>query len=278
MKKSRGNSLPFIILFIVHTSMIIFTFTKKKKDRKSLLLLLFSNIGFAYLFEYIVLNLFKGYRYKPNLLKNRHLDNIFGAILSQAVFVPFTSLFITAFNLGLKYKIGFTLYFALIEKIFLKLKIYKNYWWKTLYTSLVIPCYFMISDFWYKHLKKGTPYILFVSLFNCIMVTGVNILYVLAVVRKFKFGLGLFHSWKEHFKIAPLYSILLSLVATCLIWVQGWLAKISIFLFAILLDLIIKKKGIVKSNFDKKGINILVHFIMIFLSNKYKHLIDSHRQ
>ena len=59
-----------------------------------------SNIGLAYLLEFFVLNIFKGYRYKPRVMKKKYFDNILGAILSQAIFVPFTAVFLTTLKIG----------------------------------------------------------------------------------------------------------------------------------------------------------------------------------
>lgn len=84
----------------------------KRKIKKQLFTLLMSNIGLAYLFEFFVLNLFTAYTYKPGILKNAHLDNIFGAILSQAIFVPFTAVFLTARKVGWIGKLLSGVYFS----------------------------------------------------------------------------------------------------------------------------------------------------------------------
>lgn len=275
--KKRIHKFPFLILFMIHSVFLLFAFYKNR-DRKTLFISLLSNISFAYLFEYFVLNLFQGYRYKPRILKKNYPDNILGAILSQAIFVPFTAIFITAFQLGWKIKIAFGIYFGLIENLFIRLKIYKHYWWKTMYTVILIPCYFYISDQWYKYIKNGTPIVLFISLFNCIMVTGVNILFIMANLRKFRFGLGEYYSWKEHFRIAPLYSIILSLFTTVVIKEKGWISRIKVFIFAKVLDLFIKKNKLVKDNFHNHIENISIHIFIIYLSVLYKKWINEYKE
>ncbi len=52
--KKRRNFIPFLILFIIHASLLGFSFYKSK-NKKHLFTLLMSNIGLAYLFEFIVL-------------------------------------------------------------------------------------------------------------------------------------------------------------------------------------------------------------------------------
>ncbi len=158
MKKRRHlinrNSVPFLILALIHF-ILLFPLIQKKRNKNTWILLL-SNIGFAYLFEYFVLNLFKAYRYKPSVFKKRYFDNIFGAILSQGVFVPIASTFLTVFQKDWKWKACFSLFYFLIEKLFLRLKIYKENWWSPVYTFILILCYFILSDFFFKGLKAPT--------------------------------------------------------------------------------------------------------------------------
>lgn len=272
MSRKRNNKYPFIILLVIHTSLLLFTFLKKK-DRKSLAVLLFSNMGFAYLFEFIVLNIFQAYNYKPRILKKRYQDNILGAILSQAVYIPFAALFITAFQLKWKGKVFFVTYFYIVERTFEKLRVYKTIWWRPLITTILLPVYFSLSDYWYKHLRNGTRFVLLSSLFLAIMGTGVNILFLGAVFRNFRFGRGLIHSWKEHFIIAPLYCISLSLFTTWSIQREGWLGKARALLFALGVDWILYRRGIVKINFKIPFLNVLTHVLMIFLSKYYSKLI-----
>ena len=236
----------------------------KKKDKHTLFISLLSNISFAYLFEYLVLNLFQGYHYKPRFLKNPRLDNIFGAVLSQAIYVPSTSLFLTAFRANWGIRMIFVIYFVTIEYIFIKLKIYKTKWWSPFFTFIGIPIHFFLSDLWYKYLKKGTPLVLSISLFNMIVVTSSNILFLLAVLRKFKFGIGSYHTWYEHFVITPLYSILFSVVATSTLKVGDWSSKVKVFLFALLLDTIARKNNILNKN---SLVMIVAHICVIYASS-----------
>jgi FlaA1/EpsC-like NDP-sugar epimerase len=144
-KNSQYNKVPYIILLIIHGLLLFYTFYKNK-DRKTLLVLWLSIIGFAHNFDYVVLVLLKGYKYIPKFLKQKDFDNILGAIFSQSIYVPSTALFITSFRLGWKIKVLFGVYFAIIERLFLRLGIYYNNWWSTLYTLFFTPIYFFISD------------------------------------------------------------------------------------------------------------------------------------
>lgn len=272
MKRKKYNKYPFILLFVIHISLLLFTFIRKR-EKKQLFVLLLTNMGFAYLFEYVILNIFQSYKYKPKIIKSRYLDNIFGAILSQAVYIPFTSIFITGFNLGWKVKAFFVIYFNLIERLFIKLKVYQTNWWRPYFTTMLLPIYFTLSDKWYEHLKKGTPFVLLISHFFSIMVTGVNIIYFVALTGYFRFGRGLFHTWKEHFIIAPLYTITLSIFTTWSLQRTGWLGQARTLLFAICLDWLLYRSGTVKIKIRIPYLNVLIHILMIFLSNQYNKLI-----
>ena len=207
-------------------------------------------MGFAYLLEYIVLNLFKGYRYKPKVIKKPIFDNIFGTVLSQGIFLPFTAVFLTVINAGWKKKLIAGVYFSLIENLFLRLGVYEHYWWKTVYTFLLTPVYFKLSDSWYKHLNKKKPIVQFMSLFFIIMATETNLLYILAIFRKVKFGIGRHHTWGVHFKIAPLFSISTALFTAWVYKIKGeGIAKMVNVLFSVSLSRLLKKLNLVKSSY-----------------------------
>lgn len=273
MIRKKQNRYPFIVLLVIHTALLFFTFYKSK-NRKRLLILLFSNIGFAYIFEYFVLNLFQAYRYKPHFLKKPFMDSLFGAILSQGIYVPFASLFISAFGLGWKAKLWFSFYFVCVEKLFLKMNVYRVNWWKTIYTAFLMPIYFILGDLWYKHLKKGTPFVLTASLFLMITVTGVNMMYILSVLNQIQFGWGRFRSWKEHFIVSPLYTILLSLFTVWSLKRNDWMSKSRVLLFSMAFGWIIRKVQIVKTKEKIVYFNIPLHMLWIFLSGRYKQWIE----
>lgn len=275
MYTKKRNRWAFGLLCTIHGTLLLITFIKKK-DRKHLFISLLSNISFAYLFEYLVLNIFQAYKYKPKFLKNRKLDNIFGAILSQAIFIPCTSLFLTAFQVKWRAKLFVSLYFVLVELLFLRLKIYKLKWWSPFFTGLAIPIHFYLSDIWYKHIKRGTPFVKAVSLFNMIMVSSVNLLFLLVVLRKFRFGIGKVHTWYEHFIIAPLYSTIYAIVAVKTLKAGDWVSKGKLLAFSVIFHLVLKRIDVLKSNRESRYFFMMLHFLMILLSSFYKRLVDNH--
>jgi hypothetical protein len=270
---TNSKTLPFFILLIIHTALLIYTFCNNK-NRKSLFILLLSNIGFAYFFEFFILNLFHSYEYKPKLFKKKYLDNILGAFLSQGVFVPFTSIFISSFGFGWKIKAMFGMYFAIVERIFIKMGIFKNNWWRTIYTVFLIPIYFKIGEYWYKSLLKGNGNILFSSFLLMTWVTGLSILNILGVVGKVRFGLGKVFSWREHFIISTSYWFLISIFTTCTIYKKpNWQGKIQSFLFMKVIDWFLIKKGIVKAHLNNLLFMNALQILMLYLSVTYRDLI-----
>ena len=269
MRRINRNSFPFIILFLIHTFLLGLTFYKNK-NRKSIFVLLVSNMGFAYLLEYFVLNLFKAYTYKPKVLKNHFLDNIFGAVLSQAVFIPFTAVFLSIFKLGWPAKVFGSIYFSLIELLFLRLRIYQHSWWKTGYTLILLPLYFRLSDSWYNYFLKNNSIIRFVSLFLMVMVTETNLFLFLAIFRKIRFGLGRYHSWKEHFILSPLYSITFSLFTAFSLKKQNSvIAKLSVILFGACLNYFFERIKLLKNKLHFFEY-LLVRIIMVFIFGQYR--------
>lgn len=271
-KPKKRNKIPFIILLVIHTTMLGFSFYKSK-NKKQLFTLLMSNIGFAYLLEYIVLNLFHAYTYKPKVLKKNFFDNILGAILSQGIFVPFTAVFTTALKIGWVGKLMVGVYFSLVELVFLKINVYKHHWWKTVYTLILIPIYLVISDWWNILLGKKNPFIRFISLFLMIMVSEANLLFLFASSRKIRFGFGRFHTWREHFIIVPFYAISLSFFSTLSFLKQNkWTSKLMVIVMTICLDLVFKKRKIVKDKFHV-GVYFCIRILTIFLYGQFRDLV-----
>ncbi|WP_078544864.1 hypothetical protein [Litchfieldia alkalitelluris] len=271
MRSNRHiNKYPYIILGLIHLTMLVVTIYKSPNRKKSVVLL-FNYAGFSYLFEYIVAVLCDAYAYKPNFLKQKNLDNIFGSICSQLFYVPVTALFISVFSFGWKVKLIFSLYFALIEKLFILLGSFKNHWWKTRYTFIIIFLSFFINDLWNEQLTKKNPFILFISFFNLIQVTWMNTVYILAVLGKILYGMPPYFKWEEHFKVAPFFGFLTSFVLARWLKKDALKANLKSFTFMLVKDLVLLNMRLLKT-FNIATLPI-IYIIMITSANKYKKLI-----
>ncbi|AZV41724.1 hypothetical protein [Peribacillus asahii] len=258
------NSIPFWLLAVIHLGM--FLLVLKRKKQKDTWILLLSNMGFAYLFEYLVLNLFHGYRYKPSIMKKRAFDSVLGAIFSQAIYVPITATFLTLLNKNWKWKISFSLFYYCIENLFLRLNIYKVYWWRPIYTVVLLNVYFNISDAFYKALSTQKRWAMVIAHYLAIQVVWSTLLYVSAVKRYIRFGRGYFHTWTEHFKIVPLYSLILSFIAAITSSKAGLFYRMPLPLSHIIIDITLVKMGILKVNINRFLVTCFRYLPMTFIS------------
>lgn len=272
-KHSKYNKVPYIILFIIHGLLLFYTFYKNK-DRKTLLVLWLTIIGFAHNFDYVVLVLLKGYKYIPKFFKQKDFDNILGAIFSQSIYVPSTALFITSFRLGWKINVLMGIYFAIIERLFKKLDIFHNNWWSTFFTLNLIPIYFFISDKWYEHLKKRNPIVLHISFFLIVNTLWLNASFGLALLRTIRGGFGVYYSWEEHFKVIKIYLFHLSLITTWLLKDDGgWVSKIKALYLVIISDFLISKWSIIKIKTYSYPIVLFTHITVILISARLREYV-----
>lgn len=263
-KPFNKNSVPFLLLAVIHVGM--FLILLKQKKQKATWILLLSNICFAYLFEYPTHNLFNGYRYKPSIMKNRFFDSILGAIFSQAIYVPVTATFLTLFKKNWRWKIGFSIFYYCIENLFLRLNIYKVYWWKPIYTLVLLNIYFYISDGFYRALSTQKRWALALAHYFSNEVIWINLMFISAGKRKIRFGRGRFHTWTEHFKIVPLYSLILSFIATITSSKSGLFYRLLLLISHILIDITLIRMGILKVNLKPFSITIFRYLPMPFIS------------
>ncbi|MFC0558944.1 hypothetical protein [Halalkalibacter alkalisediminis] len=271
MKLDRQKrKYPFLFLVFVHSLLVLYTFYKKK-DRKSLSIVLSSFIGIAYIFDYVIIAIFGGYTYKPNIFKKKPLDKYLGSLFSQGVYVPFTALFITAFQLGWKVKILFGLYFSIIENLFLRLNIYKHHWWRTIYTFVLIVLSFKGNDIWYEQLKKKNRAVLFLSLYFMIQTTWQNTMFVFTIFRKILYGKGKVKDLKEHFKLAPLHGMILSLYLAWQVRSHRAWSKGKMLLTMLIVDVYLMRKGVMRV----QSVSLLfIKYTIIFVSASiYQRLI-----
>ncbi|MBM7652763.1 hypothetical protein [Neobacillus cucumis] len=266
-KLLNKNSIPFLLLAVIH--LIMFIILSKRSKQKGTWILLLSNIGFAYLFEYPTLNLFNGYRYKPSIMKKRVFDSILGGIFSQGFYVPITATILTLLNKNFKWKISFSILYYCIEKLFLRINIYKVNWWKPIYTLVLLNGYFYISDWFHKALATQKRWAMGIAHFMAIEVVWITIMYISAVKGYIRFGRGYFHTWTQHFKIVPLYSLILSLIAIYTSSKTELFYKILLPLSQLLIDLTLIKLKIfkvrIKSLFFTSSRYLLMPFISKFL-------------
>ncbi|WP_217224191.1 hypothetical protein [Desertibacillus haloalkaliphilus] len=268
--KKMANKVPYLLLGVIHLFILVYTFYKSK-DKKRHIILLLNYIGFAYIFDYIVVSLYSGYQYRPKFLKQKQLDDILGSVLSQFFYVPVTALFITSFHLGWKVKLLFTVCFSMIERLFIYLGIFKNNWWKTMYTFVLIFISFIINDIWYRQLKKENLFVTTISFFNMIQVTWMNIVFTFAVLRQLRYGSDWFFSWKEHFRVAPAIGLLISLLLAWGTRIGSWRAKLKLLCSMLVIDMFLMKEQLLKVK--SFPILLTIYLLMIYSASYFKRLV-----
>ncbi|ARK29633.1 hypothetical protein [Halalkalibacter krulwichiae] len=269
--RRKPNKIPFLILGLIHIFMLGYTFYKSN-NRKRDIVLLFNFTGFAYCLDYLVVTLFKGYVYKPKFSNQKEIDNIAGSIMSQFFYVPITALFITVFGFGWKAKLLFSSYFVLIERIFTKLAVYQNKWWKTTYTFSFIFLSFLLNDYWSRKLTKGNETILNISFYNMIQMTWMNIIFVLALLGEIRYGAKNL-SWKQHFKVAPFIGYFVSALTFWTFKSNRMLSKAKLFFSFLIVDFILIKKGVLKVR--SWFVLPLIYLVVIISSSYYRNWVIS---
>jgi hypothetical protein len=269
--RNRKNSIPFLLLLFIHIGLFILTLNRRNK--KDVWILFLTNTGLAYIFEYFTLNLFHGYRYKPGIMKERFFDAILGAVLSQGLYVPVTATFLTLFQKNWIWKVSISLMYFYIEQLFKYLGIYKVYWWKSIYTPVLLNFYFYISDFLQMVLKDRKNWALKMAHYLSIEVIWITLMFIFAKLRVIRFGRGRYHTWTEHFIIAPLYSLFLSFIALLTSAKSGWYYRFLQMFIHIVIDFTLSLTGILKIKTKPFLKNIPRYSLMPFVSRYFYKII-----
>ena len=125
--------------------------------------------------------------------------------------------------------------------------------------------YFYISDWFYKELNAKKEWALVIAQYLATEVIGVTLLYISAVNRKVRFGRGIHHSWREHFIIAPLYSMIRSIFLVKSSSRPGLMPRFTMFLGSFFTDMLLERIGLVKCRLNKVW-SIAFHAVMIIVS------------
>lgn len=159
------NYFWFLSLSSISLVLLLYTFIKNRQEFKTILSVYFFISGLSFLLEFIVLVCLNAYTYYPNLIESKWLDSIAGSFTSQAIAVPAAGVFIAAFHLRWKWTAGFSLIFAGIELLFLRLHIYVQHWWSVWYTVVLLFIGFLLAKKWYKAMDDPGGFIKFSTIY-----------------------------------------------------------------------------------------------------------------
>lgn len=214
----------YLLLFIC--SAIFFTVSFwKNNNRKRLLQTFFFIAGLSYLFDFIVLVLFNGYQYKPNLVKPLWFDSSFGSIFSQGIAVPVAAMTIVSFNLGFIWILILSIFFIGIEELFLTLKIYEQHWWKTYYTGIFLVGGFYLSKKWFELLRFPSTMTKFVTMYMTLCVYSNSLRFAMVLLFSTHFySVGWFpDSIRDHIAANALFLFILMFpITTVIVYRYNW--------------------------------------------------------
>lgn len=236
----------YILLTVLSTAIFIYTL-QKARNKKVIVLYTFLS-GLTYLFEYVVLVIFKSYVYHPNVLRNAYFDNLLGAIVSDAFSVPMAGTLIGALNLSWKWILFIIGIFLFIENWFLYLNIYTHFWWNLFYTALgLIGCFFVAKKWYYLLQRKLSMFVRLFTLYcTSILVQSSTAFILVAIFNLYHYQIGWFENGtRDHVAFAVAYILFLSLLLTLLAAFHfKWVLKIIIISLTIPLDWFLLKLDI----------------------------------
>ncbi|MBU9723354.1 MULTISPECIES: hypothetical protein [Bacillaceae] len=277
-KLLNKNSTPFLVLAVAHIVAVVILL--RRSNQGEVWTLLLTNIGLTYLFELPTLNLFHGYRYKPRLFKQSIFDTILGAIYSQAVYVPITGTILSILKKNWIWKLSMAIIYYFIEVLFKRIHIYKVFWYKSSFTPVLIFLFFHISDWVAKALIQNKAWALKLAHYFSIEVVWITFMYVFGVFRKIRFGRKYYHTWTEHFQLAPWYSLVLSYTALVTSrWAKHrWLYPSFMIIIHMVIDKVLMSMGILKSRFKAFYVKSLWYLCLPITSRLLYKLIYHYRR
>ncbi|HLU22600.1 MAG TPA: hypothetical protein VKZ77_08945 [Bacillaceae bacterium] len=213
------NFLPFLALVVI--SIIIFIISWVKASNKRVVPFFLCIIGLIFLFEYVILVIFKSYEYYPEIFSNNYFDNILGANISNGFIVPSVAVLIAVFNLGFWWIIFIILGFACIEELFLHLDIYQHFWWKTIYTSIGMLINFYLGKWIWRLIQNHLDWFQLrfsILYFTNVAIQGTLTFYLAALFELFIFNVNWFEDpIRGHFAFITLYFFIDSIIYSLLV-------------------------------------------------------------
>jgi hypothetical protein len=252
-----SNSFWYICLIVISVGNTLFTMYKKR-NILTLISCYFFATGIAFLGEEIVLIFLKAYKYKPEMLSNRHHDNLLGHVICNAGLLSSTAIIVVAFSLRYRWIFLMAVIYMLIEVLFLKLGIYIHHWWRTYITGITLFIYLSIVKIWFTKLKvqhnKLLRYITFYFISYAITVFS-NFMLV-SIFQKYYFSWGGSTSTPFHLFLFMGVSLIYMFFVFIL---QKWYWKLAPLAIICLIYIILLRMNILIFNV---GWNLIYHLIV----------------
>lgn len=150
------NVFWFYSVTIIGVVMNVFTIFNKK-NISTISLVFFLMMSFLTVGEFFILTVFDGYTYKPELFTDSFANNLVGYILGNWFLWTGVSNLVVNFSLGNRWIFLLSVFFMLIETLFLNLGIYEQHWWRTYMTGIIVILGLNLIKVWVSKLKEK-PY------------------------------------------------------------------------------------------------------------------------
>jgi hypothetical protein len=269
------NSFWFIFLTLL--SLIAFLFAIVKTKEKYMIAHFLVMSGLAFVLEYFVLILGKGYEYHPNFIDDSFYDSLLGSLISQAVAIPIAATIIAVFRFNILSIVAISIAFMGIETFFLYIDIYEQMWWKTIYTGLLLPFYFLFGKLWLILLQNvRSKAIQFSTLyFMGLSINSVILFFLVLVFKTHQLKVGWFDNpHRDHIAANSIYIIILTAIFTLVIVKKlRWYIIALIFAIYIIVDHVMLWTGVLDiaswwNVYYFSLLNVLV-LLMIYFLNDY---------
>jgi hypothetical protein len=242
-----GNTIWYIMLMI--SSVIIFGIALNRSQYKKLTIAyFFSLLGFLFFGETILTVVLRAYTYHPGLFSDPILDAVFGNYFSQ-ISIAATAVLICVFDLSYIWVLAVALIYYLLDKLFVGLGIYEHFWYKSVYTLIILVPLFGFIKRCYRKIsgRMGYAVYYFTLFFGVFSATSLTIILILRLL-----GVQIFHGnlfanpSLDHTETGILYQIVqinYLMFLSELKW--GWVKKAAAFAFFFVLQYLLNKSGIV---------------------------------
>ncbi|MBO7748766.1 hypothetical protein I8J29_31810 [Paenibacillus sp. MWE-103] len=149
----NDHSVWYIGLIVISVALLLYTYFKSGNKRS--VLLYFGMSGLGYGIEYVIFILFGSYSYEPRLIRDKpYYDELAGAIVSNAMILPAIAVAIAVFRKGWMPILAAIAAMSAVEWFFVRIGIYKHYWWRTWYTSIGLVFYFWAAKLWFARIMR----------------------------------------------------------------------------------------------------------------------------
>jgi O-antigen ligase len=138
----------------------------------------------------------------------------------------------------------------IIEIIFRKINIYKQFWWKTKYTGFLTFCFFLFSDYFYKSLYRigDKPFLKAITVFlKSFTLYSTYMFYLVVLFNAYFFKVSWFNNGaRGHTAFATLYSLFISMLYTWIVVLRKKWLMVASFVALFSLDKILVELNVLK--------------------------------